>query len=264
MMENSRIGLAGIFTDITHIREVEVALRESEQKLIQANLTKDRFFSLIAHDLKNPFHAIMGLSHLLKTNYGRISDTDRENIANTIHHSAENTFQLLINLLDWARLQEGKIQLKPEQFELLPVAKECMELLKLKIEEKKLHSSIDIDYDIRVMADKNMIRTVFRNLIGNAVKFTEEGGKIHIAAHPVQNNVEISVTDTGIGINHEEMKYLFRIDKKKQATGSDEMVGTGLGLMLCKDFVEMNQGHIWAESEVGKGSVFYFTLPQSY
>jgi PAS domain S-box-containing protein len=261
MAQGERIGLVGVFTDISHIREVEIALRQSEQKLIQANRTKDRFFSLIAHDLKNPFHAIMGLSHLLKTSYTLITDEDRKNIADNIHNSAENTFQLLINLLEWARLQEGKIQLKSEVVELFSIAKDSVTLMMPKISEKKLTATLDIDYEIRVVADKNMVRTVFRNLISNAVKFTEEGGKIHIAARQVLKNIEISITDTGTGINNEEMKFLFKLDKKSRAQSNDGQHGTGLGLILCREFLEMNHGRIWAESIVGEGSIFYFTLP---
>jgi two-component system sensor histidine kinase/response regulator len=261
MVDNERIGLVGVFTDITHIRQVEVALRDSEQKLIQANRTKDRFFSIIAHDLKNPFHAILGLSHLLKTNYGIISEDDRRNIADNIHHATENTFQLLINLLDWARLQEGKIRVKPEKLDLHEIADECINLLKPKIAERKLHASLDIDFDIKVCADKNMIRTIFRNLVGNAVKFTEYGGSIHIAARKVLKNVEVMVTDTGIGINREDLRQLFKLDKQGLIHSPDGTQGTGLGLILCKEFIELNQGRIWAESAVGEGSIFYFTLP---
>jgi nitrogen-specific signal transduction histidine kinase len=208
MMNSSRIGLAGIFTDISHIHQVEMALRESEQKLIQANQTKDRFFSLIAHDLKNPFHAIIGLSHLLKTNYHQISNEDRESIINTIHQSSENMYQLLINLLDWARLQEGKIQINTERFEILSIVQECMTLFKPKIDEKKLNTRVDMEPDIRVAADKNMVRSIVRNLVGNAVKYTESGGSINISARPVGNKIEICISDSGIGINRNDLKNL--------------------------------------------------------
>ncbi len=256
-----RIGLVGVFTDITEIRNTETALRESENKLRLANSTKDRFLSLIGHDLKNPFHAIMGLSHLLKTNYDEISDEDRKNIAENIYASTENTFQLLINLLDWARLQEGKIKVKTEDLELEKIARESIDLVRPRIKEKNLRVTHNIEFDLRVRGDKNMVRTIFRNLIGNAVKFTEDGGKIHVSAKRMLKYVEINIADTGIGINEEDLKYLFRLDKKGTIGSVEGQQGTGLGLILCKEFVEMNQGRIWAESEVGRGSVFYFALP---
>lgn len=261
MMHKNRIGFVGVFTDITNIREAENALRDSEQKLLQANRTKDRFFSLIAHDLKNPFHAIMGLSHLLMTNYDQIVKEDQKSIVNSIHRSAENTYQLLINLLDWARLQEGKIRVKPEKIKLHDVAQESLELFHPIIEEKKIHVSIDIDFELKVKADINMVRTIFRNLIGNAVKFTEDNGRIHISALQVMKDIEVRIADTGIGINSEDLKYLFRLDKKKMVLSNDNGQSSGLGLILCREFVEMNQGRIWAESSAGKGSIFYFTLP---
>lgn len=261
LLQQQKIGLVGVFTDITDIRDTESALRESEQKLRVANRTKDRFLSLIAHDLKNPFHAIMGLSHLLKTNYSAIPENDRISITKNIYTSTENTYQLLVNLLDWARLQEGKIKINPETLNLRNIAEESIELLQVKILGKKLNVTINIDYDLKGFADKNMVKTIFRNLIGNAVKFTEENERIHLSGRKMLNNAEISIADTGIGINKKDMKYLFSMDKKSASPNFNVQYSTGLGLILCKEFVELNNGSIWAESEVGKGSVFYFTIP---
>ena len=261
--QDKKIGLVGVFTDITDIKTTETALRESEQKLQVANRTKDRFLSLIAHDLKNPFHAIMGLSHLIKTNYESISDQDRKLIAGNIHSAAENTYLLLINLLDWARLQEGKIKITPQPIEIRKLAEECLELMNPKIKEKRLHATIDIDFDLKGIADKNMIQAVFRNLVSNAIKFTEEAGRIHIAARNMLKHIEVSVSDSGTGINSEDMKYLFKVSKKSASPDYDVQQSTGLGLILCREFIEKNQGTIWAESEVGKGSIFYFTIPLS-
>ncbi|MBN1598413.1 MAG: PAS domain S-box protein [Bacteroidales bacterium] len=259
--KGNNIGLVGVFTDITSIRETEEALRKSEHQLRQANKTKDRFFSLIAHDLKNPFHAVMGLAHLLKTNFNSISDEDKISIADNILHSTDNTFQLLINLLEWARLQEGKIHFKKEILNLSELIVHNIELMQAKFTEKELTVTHDVSYDLTAAGDKNMVNTILRNLISNAIKFTEVGGRIHIAARETFKFVEVSVTDTGIGINPEDLKTLFRIDKRSAVTDTEGSQGTGLGLVLCKEFVEMNKGSIWAESKVGKGSVFYFSLP---
>jgi PAS domain S-box-containing protein len=259
--KKDRIGLVGVFTDITSIRSAEEALRDSEQKLRIANRTKDRFFSLIAHDLKNPFHSIMGLTHLLKANFKEIADDDRMSIVENIHSATETTYQLLLNLLDWARLQEGKIKLKTENFKLAEVVKESINLSKPKIKEKSLYLSSDINQELEVIADKNMVRTITRNLLSNSIKFTEPAGNIHIAARRLFKYVEISVTDSGIGINEDDQKVLFQVDKRSIEDSLETQQGTGLGLVLCKEFVEMNQGKIWAESRVGEGSVFYFTLP---
>jgi PAS domain S-box-containing protein len=261
LSKNDRIGLVGVFTDITSIRSAEEALRDSEQKLRTANRTKDKFFSIIAHDLKNPFHSIMGLAHLLKANFKDIDDNDRLNIVENIHSATENTYQLLLNLLDWARLQEGKVKLKTEKFKLVAITKESINLMQPKIKEKSLHLSSDIKKNLEVVADKNMVRTIIRNLLSNSIKFTEAGGNIHIAARRLFKYVEISVTDSGIGINEEDQKVLFQVDKRSVAESAETQQGTGLGLVLCKEFIEMNQGKIWAESRVGEGSVFYFTLP---
>lgn len=259
--KKDRIGLVGVFTDITSIRTAEEALRDSEQKLRIANRTKDRFFSLIAHDLKNPFHSILGFTHLLKTNYNEIEEDDRKNIVENIHSATENTYQLLLNLLDWARLQEGKIKIKAENFKLTDIVKESINLLHPRIKEKSLHLSSDISPGIKVVADKNMVRTILRNLLSNSIKFTEAGGNIHIAARRLYKIVEISITDNGVGINEEDHKVLFQVNRSSVPYSLDAQQGTGLGLVLCKEFVDLNKGKIWAESEVGEGSVFYFTLP---
>ena len=259
--DNKSIGLVGIFNDITSIRETEQALRDSESKLRAANRTKNRFFSLIAHDLKNPFHAIMGLTHLLLSNYSEISERDKKNILENIYQSTENTFQLLLNLLDWARLQEGKIKSKPAKISLDTIARETVQLLKTRIQEKDLNTVVSVNNNHFAWADDNMVRTILRNLLSNAIKFTDIGGHINIAVKTVDNHLEVSVKDDGAGISSTDQQFLFKPDRKGNANSVDGGAGTGLGLLLCKDFVELNNGSIGVESQVGKGSVFHFTLP---
>lgn len=259
--EDKKIGLVGVFNDITSIRKAENALRESESKLRAANRTKNRFFSLIAHDLKNPFHAILGLSHLLYTNFDEIDNDDRIHVAENIYRSTENTYQLLLNLLDWARLQEGKIKSKPGAILFGELANDTIALQKTRIEEKKLEVSFAGNASEKIWADENMVRTVLRNLLSNSIRFTETGGKISILTRKAGEEIEIEVRDNGIGIAPEIQKNLFRIDIQGRPNSSDEKEGTGLGLLLCKDFVALNRGKIWVESESGKGTSFFFTLP---
>lgn len=261
IVDQEKIGFVGVYTDVTSIRRAELALRESELNLKAANRTKNRFFSLIAHDLKNPFHSIMGLSHLLSSNYASLPDTDRLHLAKNIFLSSERTYQLLVNLLDWARLQEGKINTKPISMSIVKLVTDNINLHNEGIKEKKLKVSVDIDSSLKAYADENMVRTVIRNLLSNAIKFTDREGEIRIEAGKKGEDTEVCICDTGIGISSEEIESLFDIEKSGRANNESDNKGTGFGLVLCKDFIELNGGRLWVESEIGKGSSFYFSLP---
>ncbi len=236
-------------------------LKESEIKLIELNASKDKFFSIISHDLKSPFNSIVGLCELLVE---RIKNKNIEGIdlyGNLIIKSSNKAMDLLLNLMEWSRSQTGRIIFNPEYFDMVA----CINKITLLFDELAGQKSIAIKnilpHKAIVFADNAMISTVVRNLISNAVKFTVPGGEIIVSAMEKQNEIIFSVSDSGVGISKSSIEKLFRIDQSYSTTGTNKETGTGLGLILCKEFVEKNNGVIWVESEQGKGSIFYFTLP---
>jgi two-component system, sensor histidine kinase and response regulator len=239
-----------------------LALKRAQEDLLEANATKDKFFSIIAHDLKNPFNALIGLSKLLLNNYDSFGDVKRKDFVQMIHRSSEQGFKLLENLLDWSRMQTGKMEWQPLEIDLNIYAFENISLLNAAAENKNIRLSSLIARDTMVYADANMIRMVIRNLLSNAIKFTPEGGEVKIASRSSEGYEEVTVSDTGIGMSEEDIGKLFRIDVHHSSPGTADEQGTGLGLILCKEFVEKNGGKIWVKSEVGKGSEFNFSVPK--
>ncbi len=243
--------------------ELEITLRKlntTNDELEKLNENKDRFISILAHDLKSPFQSILGFLELL---IERIHQEDRgriENQLSMIFSSAQNTYHLLDDLLLWARAESGKLTYEPQKQNLAEVCINAIDNLVLNARNKNITITHSIDADIFVYADVNMISTVFRNLISNAIKFTHKGGCISISAIQTDSDVTITVADNGLGIQPEILNKLFNISHKVTTKGTDKETGTGLGLFLCKEFVEIHGGRIWAESEVGKGSDFKFTL----
>jgi PAS domain S-box-containing protein len=236
-------------------------LAASEQKLKELNLSKDRFFSIISHDLKNSFTAILGLSRLLSSdNYYSNSENVKET-AGLIYTSSQKLYSLLENLLEWAKLQRDEIKFGRAHFNIYEAAEDIVGLFTLKLNQKNIKLINEIDKETVIDADQNMIKTVIRNLISNAINFTNQSGTIRLSSERINGNVEITVNDNGIGIEKENIGKLFRIDEKYININTDGEKGTGLGLILCKEFVEKNGGKIWVESEPGKGSSFKFTLP---
>jgi two-component system sensor histidine kinase/response regulator len=248
--------------------EAQVFLKRTEEaqenlllELQKLNYDKDKFFSIISHDLRTPLTPIIGASEFL---IDCIDDLDKEQIkgfAETINNSAENMSHLLEELLQWSGIQIGRIEYNPEQVSLFDLVCENFELLGANAEKKNIELSNKIDDDSYVFLDKNMITSVIRNLISNAIKFTGTGGKIEISEKNYDACKEISITDTGIGMSKEDADRLFRIDIVHTTSGTEKEKGTGLGLIICKEFVEKNNGRIWVESEPGKGSSFKFTVP---
>lgn len=252
-----------VAVDITPHKDAEKVLRNSEKKLQEANATKDKFFSIIAHDLKNPFNAIIGFSNLLYESYDTFTEKQKKSFIKNICDASESTYKLLQNLLDWSRTQTGKIEFHPEVIDLSLITSENIAMLKSAADNKEIGLHSDVPFNTLVFADENMIKTVVRNLLSNAIKFTSRGGAIHINAKEQKNHVEVSVTDTGIGISPENQKKLFSIDEQLKTPGTENEKGTGLGLILCKEFIEKNKGCLSLESLPGQGSEFRFTLPKS-
>ncbi len=257
------IGVIGTVYDITERKQTELALKESETKLHQLNLDKDRFISILSHDLRNPFNNLLGLSELLKENIHQYDISESENIVNLINETSQNAYNLLEDILTWARTQQGKIPFNPQILDFKDI---CLDILKT-LNQNANAKNITIDYSVQdginIFADIDMLKTVLRNLVSNAIKFTNNGGAIKIIAEKNIGNVTISVSDNGIGITPDNLTKLFDISQVLTTKGTAEETGTGLGLLLCKGFVEKHGGKIWAESEVGKGSDFKFTLPIS-
>ncbi|MBN2486260.1 MAG: PAS domain S-box protein [Bacteroidales bacterium] len=256
------IGMAGITRDVTMRVQSENKLKESEKQLKDAVAAKDRFLSIIAHDLKSPFSAIIGLSDVLLEMHDKINNESRAEIIRSIHNSTSRTFKLLENLLSWSSVHTGRKVVEPVKFTLENKIKEGIELFGDLSKRKEINVVFRHKQKTEVWADIDMFDTVLRNLLSNAFKYTFSRGVIEVTALPLDATfIEVSVRDTGIGISDENLGKLFRIDSDFSTPGLENEKGTGLGLILCKEFVEKNGGKIMAESIFGKGSVFSFTLP---
>ncbi|MGB9851507.1 MAG: ATP-binding protein [Candidatus Kapaibacteriota bacterium] len=242
-------------------KKVEEELRQSEQKLRELNATKDKFFSIIAHDLKNPIGAFKNVLELLYENFNDFTKEEILEFIEPLKESSTQLFSLLENLLLWSRAQTGRIQIEPIEFDIVDLIRQNINLLQLQAANKQIKIEMDVPERIFVLADINSITTVLRNLISNAIKFTQPNGKIVVSATSKNNFAEVCVEDTGVGMSKETMEKLFRIDVHHTSLGTANEKGTGLGLIVCKEFVEANGGQIWVESKEGKGSKFYFTIP---
>ena len=247
--------------DITERKKAEQALRESEIRLSELNATKDKFFSIIAHDLLSPFNSIIGLTNLLDSQLKQKDYEGLEKYNSIIQSSSKQALNLLTNLLEWARTQTGKIKFNPVTFELTQEIKETINLSNVSAKRKEITIQQNLPSKLPVFADKLMIHTVLRNVISNAVKFTHKGGKIKVSAEKDKDHIKILVEDNGIGIKKEHMDNLFSIDNNYSQPGTQNETGTGLGLLLCNEFIKIHSGKIDVESKEGKGSRFYFTLP---
>lgn len=247
--------------EVERRKKAEEELRKSEQQLRELNATKDKFFSIIAHDLKNPIGAFKNVLELLYENFQDFSKEEILEFIEPLKDSSNQLFALLENLLLWARAQTGKIQLEPVEFNLTDLIKSNVSLLKLQADNKQIDLSYQLSERLMVFADFNTINTILRNLINNAIKFTPKGGRIIVSAKSQDENALVTVEDNGIGMNEETQKKLFRIDVHHTTLGTAQEKGTGLGLILCKEFVQANGGKIWVESTDGKGSKFFFTIP---
>lgn len=238
-------------------------LKKTNTELSVMNSTKDRFFSIIAHDLRNPFHTLIGFSEILLTEFDELTPDIIRKYLGMIYSTSIGGNNLLENLLQWSRTQTGRISFEPVKLQLELIVQEVVNLLYSNAIQKKIELHQSVDSGIVVFSDTNMLRTILRNLISNAIKFTPENGKITILAKHTNDAVEVTVADNGVGMCEEVQKQLFRIDSNISTKGTSDETGTGLGLILCKEFVERNHGKIWAESEPGKGSRFKFTLPRA-
>lgn len=235
--------------------------KKTAEQLKELNATKDKFFSIIAHDLKNPITSQFGLSSILIHEFNEMSDEEKLQIIKSIDNAGKQTYKLLENLLYWARSQTGKLDFNPKEFDLNEIVLDTISLFN----ESAKAKNIKIEFHERpyciVYADEEMIKTVLRNLISNAIKFTKDNGIVKISLNEYENKKLVAVQDNGIGIENNILEKIFRVDSIASSRGTHGEKGTGLGLVLCKEFVEKNNGKIWVESEIDKGSTFYFTIP---
>ncbi len=239
----------------------EKTLRENEIRLKELNDTKDKFFNIVAHDLKNPFTSMLGSSELLYNNIHKMTSENIRELALILNDSAKSGYAILQNLLDWSRSQTGLLKFNPEKINLKELFDKNISNLELPASNKKINLYSELGKDIYLTADKNMINTVLRNLLSNAVKFTPRCGTVVIDANNTSEEVIISVKDTGIGIPDDKIEKLFRIDSRNSMPGTENEPGTGLGLKLSKEFVEKMGGNIWVRSVENKGSEFSFSIP---
>ena len=236
-------------------------LNKQKIELEELNATKDKFFTIIAHDLKNPFNTVIGLSELLFERYDTYDSNKIKEFIAQIRKFSNNAYNLLEDLLEWAKSQTGRMQVKPSKTDVFELAIENINLFKVTAQEKDVNLIFNVDVGTYALVDKNMISTVLRNLVSNAIKFTKEGGEVAIESNKIDNFIKVTVSDTGVGISEENKKNIFEIDNNISTIGTNNEVGTGLGLIIVREFVEKNGGSITVDSTEGVGTKFSFTIP---
>jgi PAS domain S-box-containing protein len=253
--------IISVTRDISDRKIIEHELQKKNEELQKLNATKDKFSSIIAHDLINPFNSIVGFSELLVEQVNNKDLNGIEKFAVNIHQSAGRVMDLLMNLMLWSQLQTDRINFAPEKFELSKILNEIILLFTNNAEQKSITISKEFPMDLTLYADKEMISTILRNLISNAIKFTMPGGQIVVSVERKPEELIFKISDNGIGIAKEKVEKLIQFDENHTTPGTLNEKGTGLGLILCKEFIEKHNGKIWIESKTGAGSQFYFTIP---
>lgn len=252
------------------IRVIETRLENEELKELceqqsALNFSKTKFFQIIAHDLRAPFHGLLGFSEVLAEERDTLDDSSIQNIADYLHDTAQSTYNLLESLLNWAMAEGGRFVCHPINFQLKQATKIVHDVLNTLAVKKNIQIIENVPEDLKVFADINMITSVIQNLVSNALKFThvDGSGKVYIEAYQIENSVEISIRDTGLGMTQQQIEGLFKPDIKVTLKGTSGEKGSGLGLVLCKRFVDLNHGQINVVSKQGEGTVFKVRLPQA-
>ncbi|MFW6218616.1 MAG: PAS domain-containing sensor histidine kinase [Bacteroidota bacterium] len=252
---------AVLYTEISDLKRAEARLRESEESLKNINKTKDRLFSIIGHDLRNPVNSIKGFSEMIISNYPGKKDEQCFRFMDIINKEADRAHILLENLMEWARTQTNEIRFKPGHHKINLVIRSMISFYQTQIKEKNLRINNQLSNELTAFIDLKMTETIFRNLISNAIKFSNDYGSISVSSKEREGFVDISVTDTGMGIQEEILKKIFQVSHSKVMPGTHNEKGSGMGLILCKELVEINGGLISVRSELGKGSTFTVSLP---
>jgi PAS domain S-box-containing protein len=250
-----------IIHDITDRAFYEKALKESERHLREANASKDKFLSIISHDLRSPFNSLLGITEYLSQYSTDMSSEEIKEFALNMHQSTKNVYTLLENLLQWSRLQTGRIEYEPMNIILRDLTNQVLKLFEQAANYKTITLTNELPHDVLVNADYNMLDSILRNLVTNAIKFTRRNGEIKIWLMSINDYAEICIEDSGIGMTENEITQLFRIDVHHTDVGTEKEKGTGLGLILCKEFIERNKGKIRIESKPDVGTKFIFTIP---
>jgi signal transduction histidine kinase len=258
------IGTFGISRDITERKHAEAILEKTNKELIKLNAEKDKFFSIIAHDLKSPFIGLLSLTELMADSTEEFSAAEFVEHSKSLNEAARNLYKLLGNLLEWAQVQKGSINFTPKVSDLSKMVSQSIDTIYQRALQKRITIINETGNPQKVFADERMIETVLRNLLSNAVKFTRMDGKVIVkSGQPDNDTIEISVADNGVGIPEKDVGRLFKIEEKVSTQGTDGESSTGLGLLLCKEFIEKHGGKIWVESKKNEGSTFYFSLPKA-
>ncbi|MDR3609578.1 MAG: PAS domain-containing sensor histidine kinase [Ignavibacteriaceae bacterium] len=256
------IGTFGITRDITVRKLAQEALSQSELKLRELNAIKDKFFSIIAHDLRGPFNGLFGILDMVREEFDEIGIDEVKQNLKCINDILRNLFQLLEDLLEWGRIQRNAIEFSPREEDICQAIRNVVDLYSINAKNKNITLYLNLPDRLKVKFDKKMVSTVIRNLMTNAIKFTQPWGSINVTAMDEIDHVKISVQDTGIGISNDNLHRLFNLTEYFSTQGTNKEGGTGLGLILCKEFVEKHGGKISVETELKKGSIFSFTIPK--
>ncbi len=238
------------------------ALLTQSEKLAAAIAARDKFFSIISHDLKSPFNSLLGFSEILLDDWDEMEEEEKKEIIRLMKETSESTYQLLLNLLDWSRLQKEQMQVRPEIINIRDLVDNVLGQLNAQASLKDVRPEIKIDKFLEAKADEQMMNAIIRNLVSNAIKFSHRHTPIGISAMMDNDKLTFCVSDHGIGMSKENLDLIFETSLTLSKEGTQNEQGTGLGLQLCREFVKMQNGHIWAESELEKGSVFCFSIPQ--
>ena len=255
------MGFIGSCSDISGQKESEEKIQKINIELAETNATKDKFFSIISHDLRSPLSGLMQILFIIAEDYDSLENEEKLEMIMDVANTSKKTYELMENLLEWSSVQTGTIPYRPKKTSIFNIVNNLDELYNQNLKSKEITLKRDIEPEISVFADKKMVETILRNLISNAIKFTHTNGTILVSAEPADDYVVIKVSDNGVGINAKTLSELFKVDKVQSTPGTKKETGTGLGLILCKELVEKQNGKMWVESKENEGTAFYFTLP---
>jgi PAS domain S-box-containing protein len=255
------MGFIGSCSDISGQKESEEKIQNINIELAEINATKDKFFSIISHDLRSPLSGLMQILFIIAEDFDSLPNEEKLQMITDVANTAKKTYELMENLLEWSSIQTGTIPFNPKKLTLLSLLNNLEDLYDQNLKSKEITLNINAGSEISVFADKKMTETILRNLISNAIKFSYPNGTVSVSSEPGNDFVVIKVIDTGVGIKTEKLSELFEVDKVQSTPGTAKEAGTGLGLILCKELVEKQNGKMWAESKENEGTTFYFTLP---
>ncbi len=260
--DNIFMGFIGSCTNINAQKEFEEKIKKVNLELVEVNAAKDKFFSIISHDLRSPLGGLMQILEILDESYDSVEDDEKVQIIKEAASSSKMVFTLTENLLEWSRIQTGKIPYEPQKIEIVSLIDELELLYSQNLKNKQIALKVNIEPGASVFADLKMTNTILRNLISNAIKFTNTGGFVFISSESTENFTIIKIKDTGVGIDEKSSEKLFKSEVSYSTEGTAKEKGTGLGLVLCKELVDKQGGEIWVETAEGQGSTFYFSLPK--